>query len=521
MMSITAKQWIGYEQSASGTVNTMYKDQQELHSFHEATAGETDAAVKKAASAFPLYAALSGEERAAFLEKIAVHIEATGDELIGITQQETGLAEARLKGERQRTINQLRLFAQLLREGSWVKAIIDTPQEKGKPDIRQMQIPIGVAAIFGASNFPYAFSVAGGDTVSALAAGCPVVHKANPAHPATAEKIGACILQAAKDTHMPEGVFSLLHGAGHQVGIDLVMHQMVKAVGFTGSFKGGRALFDMAMKRPEPIPVYAEMGSVNPVFLLPGILAQQGGFVAQQLAASNTLGVGQFCTNPGLIIAIRSGITDNFISGFVEAIGKTTGQTMLTDNICANYCKGVGVMGALHGVDTLLASTTDNTGPRAVPYVFAVSGDDFLANSELQEEIFGPASLLVLANDRQQMLEIAGQLNGQLTASVWADESDLAEYSPLFSTLQFRAGRVICNGIPTGVEVNHSMVHGGPFPATTDSRTTSVGTQAIYRFTRPVCFQDLPQTMLPNILRNANPAGVWRQVNGKMTNQPL
>ena len=521
-MNTTVKQRIGYDLSANGIVNTVYRGKVELNSFHEATYEETDAAIKKAAIAFPLYGGMNGNQRAAFLETIAKHIAATGDALIGVTRQETGLPEARLQAERQRTISQLQLFAGLLKDGSWIKAIIDTGfNDPIKPDTRQMQVPLGVAAVFGASNFPYAFSVAGGDTVSALAAGCTVVHKANPAHPVTAEVMAGCILRAAKDTRMPDGVFSLLHGAAHKLGADLVMHPLVKAVGFTGSFKGGMALFDMAMKRSEPIPVFAEMGSVNPVFILPAMLRQQGNSIAWKLAASNTLGVGQFCTNPGLFIIVRSEETDRFIKDYVESIQKIAGQPMLSDNICNAYFESAVHLEGTPGVEVLTILTENDNSNIALPQVFKVSGDDFLNSKTLQEEVFGPSSLIVVAENRTQLMAIAEYLTGQLTASVWATQADCLEYAPLFIGLQYKAGRIIYNDVPTGVEVNHSMVHGGPHPATTDSRTTSVGTQAIYRFTRPVCFQDFPNSLLPDALRNENRSGTWRQVNGSMNNMSI
>jgi NADP-dependent aldehyde dehydrogenase len=435
--------------------------------------------------------------------------------------QEAKLPEARLKGEVQRTINQAKLFAQLLREGSWVTAIIDTalPERTPlpKPDIRQLQIALGVVGVFGASNFPFAFSVAGGDTISALAAGCPVVYKAHPGHPATSEKVGMLISQAAQECGLPDGVFSLLQGEDHQTGQALVQHPLVKAIAFTGSFAGGKALFDLAAKRKEPIPVYAEMGSVNPVFILPDMLATKASELADKLAPSNLLAAGQFCTNPGIIIQQQSKDSQSFSSKFSEHIKNATGECMLTNSIYSGYNKGIEQLSSGEGVALVAAGQKGTMENAATPYMYQTSAQSFLKQHGLMEEVFGPSSLHVMAESKDEVMAIADSLTGQLTVSIWATEKDLDDYEDLIKILELKAGRIIYNTVPTGVEVTHAMVHGGPFPATTDSKTTSVGTNAIYRFTRPVCYQSAPQKFLPEELKDENSLGIWRMVNGAYT----
>jgi NAD-dependent aldehyde dehydrogenases len=491
-------------------------------SIHEATAADVSKAVQKAHEAFALYKATSPAQRVVFLKKIAEEINAIGDSLIAITQQETKLPEARLKGERTRTTNQIQLFAQLVQEGSWVRAIIDTGnpdrQPLPKPDIRQMQMPLGVVGVFGASNFPYAFSVAGGDTIAALAAGCPVVYKAHPGHPATSDLVAQAILKAAKDTGMPDGVFSMVQG-GIEVGQSLVNHPLVKAIAFTGSFRGGKALYDTAAKREEPIPVYAEMGSVNPVFVLPGILKQKGKAVAESLATSNRLGAGQFCTNPGIVVLEQSAEADAFLDVYAASHKAAAGEPMLTETIYNQYNQSLQKLNMMADLKMIACGVKGDGAALAVPHTFVVDGKTFLQQPHLQEEVFGPASIHVLADSREQVLEIARALQGQLTASVWGADTDWEAFASLLTVLQEKAGRVIINGVPTGVEVGHAMVHGGPYPATTDSKTTSVGSQAIYRFTRPVCFQDFPAALLPAELKNENTGGILRMVNGVYTRE--
>lgn len=486
--------------------------------YREATAKEVDEAVQLAAQAFAVYRKSSARDRAAFMDAIAIELESLGDALPERAHLETALPLARLQGERGRTVGQLRLFANLLREGSWVQARIDTGdperQPVPKPDIRQWQIPLGPVGIFGASNFPLAFSVAGGDTASALAAGCPVVVKAHPAHPGTSELVGKAIRSAAQKTGMPEGVFSLLHGPSPDVGMAIVRHPLIKAIGFTGSFRGGKAIFDAAVRREEPIPVYAEMGSSNPVFLLPGALAERGEAIAKGLVSSVNLGVGQFCTNPGLVIGLQDEAMTRFRQLAAADFSATPGGTMLTAGIRQGYERGLARLGEVEYVEILAQGTAAESAAGVSPYLLQTSAGALLQNPALAEEVFGPSSLLVLADTEEELYETARGLSGHLTATIHGTVADLSRYRELVDILTQKVGRLIINGYPTGVEVCHAMMHGGPYPATTDSRSTSVGTAAIYRFTRPVCYQDFPQTLLPEALRDGNPLGIWRMVNG-------
>jgi NADP-dependent aldehyde dehydrogenase len=413
--------------------------------------------------------------------------------------------------------NQLKLFATLLLEGSWVNARIDTAEPDRKPlprpDIRSMLKPLGPVGVFGASNFPLAFSVAGGDTASALAAGCTVVFKAHPAHPGTCELVGLAIQRAVQKTGMPAGTFSMLHGKSTAVGMAIVKHPAITAIGFTGSFRGGKAIFDEANKRPSPIPVYAEMGSTNPVFILPGALKERMDAIAQDLAASVTLGAGQFCTNPGMVFVQRSAEEEKFSDAFSQRIADANAGTMLTPDMLVNYQKGVERLRQAQGVQ--LASTGKNgaTG-QASANLLKTTVSAFLSDHSLEEEVFGPSTLSVLANDKSELLKAVEKLGGHLTATLHATEQDLQEYADLIEKLEQKVGRLILNGYPTGVEVCHAMVHGGPYPATTDSRSTSVGSSAINRFTRPVCYQNFPDALLPDALKHQNPLGILRFVNG-------
>ena len=525
-MIITGKQLIGYAQSGSGTetFNGTVKNEQDIpYAFHEATTAEIDEAIHKAHTAAAIYKRISYTKRAEFLERIADEIMAVGPALIAITMQESNLPEARLLGERDRTTGQLRFFAKILREGSWLRTIIDLPSadNPAKGDLRQMQIPLGVTGVWGASNFPFAFSVAGGDTVSALAAGCPVVHKAHPAHPVTCELIGNCIVKAAKETGMPNGAFSLLHGINYQTGLQIVRHPLVKAVAFTGSFQGGKALFDEANKREEPIPVYSEMGSVNPVFILPGILKEKGTELAKALAASNLLGVGQFCTNPGVVVLPNHHTVASFMADYKTAIEDAPGGVMLTENIHRAFNRGAEAFAGHENVELLAHGKASDNKSVAMPRAFITSAINFLTNADLAEEVFGPSSIHITTENKEEIFAIAKKLKGQLTATIWGNADDLETYSELQHILEDKAGRLIINAMPTGVEVNYAMVHGGPFPATTNSATTSVGATAIYRFTRPVCFQGFPDSALPEALQNNNPLGILRQVNGKFTTDAI
>ena len=493
--------------------------------YHEATDEEVERAVQEAEVAFQHYRKASGRDRANFLDKIGDEIMALGDELIHRCEKETGLPVGRLEGERARTVNQLKMFAELLKEGSWVDARLDTalPDRKPlpKPDLRQMQIALGPVGIFGASNFPLAFSVAGGDTASALASGCSIVVKAHPAHPGTSEMIGRAITSAAKASGMPPGVFSLLHGKTPFVGMAIVNHPLIKAVGFTGSFKGGKALFDAAAKREEPIPVYAEMGSINPVFVLPGALKERQEEIAGGLVNSVTLGVGQFCTNPGVVMSLDSEENQAFISKTGELMGEKDPGYMLTDKIAGGYHQQTEKLSSTAGVKVVGKSKAQSSDTASTGHVFQTDAQTFLSNGDLSEEVFGPATLHVNAQSKEELLKLAVNLEGHLTATLLATEADLREYRDLVEILERKVGRLIINGYPTGVEVCHSMVHGGPFPATTDSKTTSVGTAAINRFSRPVCYQNFPKFLLPDELQDENPLNIWRLVNGERTREAV
>lgn len=485
----------------------------------QATPGETDLTVEKAAAAFPLYRKKSAAEKAAFLEAIALEIDNCGEELILVCMGETALPRARIEGEKARTVNQLKMFASLVREGSWVDARIETARPERapvpKPDLRSMHIALGPVVVFGASNFPLAFSVAGGDTASALAAGCPVIVKVHPSHPATSAIIGRAVHDAVRRTGMPDGVFSLLFDSGIERGMQLVKHPLIKAVGFTGSFKGGKAIYDAAVSRPEPIPVYAEMGSTNPVFILPAAAREKGKTIAEAYAASVTVGVGQFCTNPGVLIYRRE--QDELRTSLRDAFEKTVGGIMLAPYIYNAYNAGVRQRLSVNGVEQLAKGNTAAAGGEnlATPMLLSASGQLLEDNPVLGEEVFGPAAVIVSAGTKDEMLAIAKKLPGQLTATVHGTEEELAEYRELLDILEQKAGRIVINGFPTGVEVCSAMVHGGPFPATTDSRTTSVGTAAIYRFARPVCYQNMPQALLPAELQDENPMAITRMIDGE------
>lgn len=486
--------------------------------FHEASEKEIWAAIEKAAVAFDEYRNTSAQQRAGFLDAIAEEITGLGDDLITRCMEESGLPEARLKGERGRTVMQLKLFAGYLREGSWVEARIDKAEPTRTPpkaDIRSMLRPLGPVAVFGASNFPLAFSVAGGDTTSALAAGCSVVFKAHAAHPGTCEMVGTAITRAVKKSGMPEGTFSMVHGKSTAVGLAIVRHPLIKAVGFTGSFRGGKALFDVANSRPVPIPVFAEMGSTNPVFILPEAMRERKEAIARDLAASVTLGVGQFCTNPGLVF-YQKDAEKGFAQSFSKSLEEVAPGVMLTSYIQEAYQAGVEKLSRTKGVSTLVKGTPVQQGCYAPAYLFQSTGETFLSEHSLEEEVFGPSTLAITVDDKNQLLRIARHLGGHLTATIHATENDLKEYSGLISILEQKVGRLIINGYPTGVEVTHAMVHGGPYPATTDSRSTSVGTDAIKRFSRPVCYQGFPQSLLPEALRDDNPLNIWRMMNGNL-----
>ena len=487
--------------------------------FHSASLDELNRAAQLAEKARIPYSGLSGKQRAVFLRAIADNIEALGNTLIERATLETSLPNARFVGERGRTCGQLRMFADLLDEGSWVDARIDHAipdrQPIPKPDVRSMLRSLGPVAVFCASNFPLAYSVAGGDTASALAAGCPVIVIAHTAHPGTAELVGSAIAKAATDLGMPEGVFSLLFSEGYEIGQALVKHPAIKAVGFTGSRRGGRALMDIAAARPEPIPVYTEMSSVNPTFFLPSAIAKRGEALAAGLHASVTGGVGQFCTKPGLVFLPQASESAAFVSNFRSQISDTKPAPLLTGGIKEAY---KAASDARKGeVDGFTENTSSElNGFDVNPSVFEASAKEFLSKPELGDEIFGPTTLLVNSDNKKDLLAIAHSLEGQLTASIHGDEEDLAEYADLIAILETKVGRLIFNGFSTGVEVCPSMVHGGPYPATSDSRSTAVGSRAITRFARLVCFQNFPNAALPEELQDANPLGIWRMVDGEL-----
>jgi NADP-dependent aldehyde dehydrogenase len=468
--------------------------------------------------AFESFSETSPETRAAFLEAIAQAILDLGDALIVRVMEESGLPRARLEGERGRTVGQLRLFASVLREGSWAGVRIDPAQPERaplpRPDLRLRHVGVGPVAVFGASNFPLAFSVAGGDTASALAAGCPVVVKAHPAHLGTSALIAGAVDAARERCGLHPGVFAMLVGASRAIGTALVADARIKAVGFTGSRSGGMALMAVAAGRAEPIPVYAEMSSINPVLLFPGGLAARGGEIARGFAASLNLGAGQFCTNPGLLIAIDGPALDAFAAEASAALAGTAAATMLTPGIHAAYAQGI----ARRAEDaTILARGGSPVGPHeAHPHLFETDAATFIAARALHEEIFGPAALLVRCADAGEMRGVVAALEGQLTAAIHIDDADHDAVRDLLPLLERKAGRILVNGFGTGVEVAHAMVHGGPFPATSDGRSTSVGSLAIARFLRPVCYQDLPDALLPDALRDANPLGLPRRIDGRM-----
>jgi NADP-dependent aldehyde dehydrogenase len=495
--------------------------------FHEASPDEVSAALEASAAAFNDYRTRSGAERAKFLETIATEIEALGDTLIQRAHAETGLPLARLTGERGRTCGQLRLFASVAREGSWVDARIDPALPDRQPlpraDIRRMLVALGPVVVFGSSNFPLAFSVAGGDTASALAAGCTVVVKAHRAHPGTAELVATAINRAIAACGLPPATFSLIHGGGATIGIAMVKHPATAAVGFTGSHTAGRALFDAAASRPHPIPVFAEMSSLNPLFALPGALAERGAALALGLLTSFTLGVGQFCTKPGLVFAVRGADTDAFLQKLADLVRAAPCGTMLTGGIREAFLENCAKVTHVAGVSSLATATTaaNETHTESQPSVATTTAKNFLAHPALATEAFGPFTLVVLADTAEELAACAAALEGQLTATVHGNPADLAAARPLLAALERIAGRLLINGFPTGVEVCPAMNHGGPSPATTDPRFTSVGTAAIYRFARPVCYQSFPDALLPDALKSANPLGLLRLVDGKPTRDPL
>lgn len=488
--------------------------------FPDSSPSQIDAACQLAESAFNAYRAARLEARAALLEAIAEEILALGDTLIERAMAETGLPRPRLEGERARTVGQLRFFANIVRQGHFLSLTVDSAQPDRKPlprpDLRLRKIPLGPVAVFGASNFPLAFSVAGGDTASALAAGCPVVVKAHPAHPGTSQLVGEAAQRAVAASGLPEGIFSLLHGHQNSVGETLVRHPAIAAVGFTGSRRGGLALVNLAAQRPIPIPVFAEMSSINPVFLLPGALAARAESIAQGFVDSATLGTGQFCTQPGLLFAIDSPETQSFLKIAGEKLQQKPATPMLNGGICKAYSAGLEKLLKTNTLRLISQGQPNAEGLRGQAVLFSTDSATFLAHPELSEELFGPSSLTVLCSDPADILRLASSLEGQLTATLQMDQGDTALAQQLLPTLERKAGRILVNGFPTGVEVASAMVHGGPYPSTSDSRSTSVGALAIDRFLRPVCYQDLPTALLPPELQPDNPLNLPRFEDGKI-----
>jgi alpha-ketoglutaric semialdehyde dehydrogenase len=523
-MSITGDAIIGgvQERGAAGSFQAWDPTRREHiePAFHMVTPDQIDRACSLAGDAFDTFRATSDEARAQFLDTVAEQVLAIGDALIERAMQETGLPRVRLEGERMRTVNQLRLFATLLREGSWNDARLDTAlpdRAPPRPDLRMRLIGVGPVAVFAASNFPLAFSVAGGDTASAFAAGCPVVLKAHSAHPGTSELVGHAVARAVAQCGLPAGVFALLTGTGNGIGARLVAHPAIQAVGFTGSRSGGLALMAVAAARKQPIPVYAEMSSINPVFVLPHALDQRAEEIGKGFAASLTMGVGQFCTNPGLVLAIDGPGLDTFVKAASDALAASSSAVMLNQGIADSYRKGVEALAGSDAVTTL--ARLDHEEGKGGAAFFRTTADEFLSRQELHDEVFGPASVLVVCKDAGKMREVAEVLEGQLTATLQLDAGDIEAARALLPTLERKVGRILANGYPTGVEVSTAMVHGGPFPSTADGRSTSVGTGAISRFLRPVCYQNLPPELLPDVLRDGNPLGTWRRRDGALTKE--
>ncbi|HKI24890.1 MAG TPA: aldehyde dehydrogenase (NADP(+)) [Candidatus Sulfotelmatobacter sp.] len=490
--------------------------------FIPATSAEVDQAVQLASESFATFSHLPGKHRGAFLRRIAERIESIAADIVERAQKETALPQARLQGETARTCAQLRLFADVAEEGSWVAARINHAEPERKPapkqDVRSMLRPLGPVVVFGASNFPLAFSVAGGDTASALASGNPVIVKAHAAHPGTSELVGQMVRDGVRECGLPEGVFSLLFGSGAQIGTALMKHPLVKAGGFTGSRAAGRLLMDIAAARPEPIPIYAEMSSTNPVFILPGALRERGESIATGLHASFTLGAGQFCTKPGMVFLPHGGEAALFADKLRQLVVGSPPFHLLTRAIHSSYDSALAERKKESAVTFVAeAPKAERQAGFAVHSVlFETDAATFLA-SDLDAEIFGPTTLLVRHSDRDQVLQIARSLEGHLTATIHGTAQDLHDFADLVAILENKVGRLVFNGFPTGVEVCHAMVHGGPYPSTSDGRSTSVGTRAIFRFTRPVCYQGFPDDALPRELQNANPLGIWRLVDGQTT----
>jgi len=530
-MEITGKNLIGYSESALGSKTfqslSPAKGEHLTGDFYAATDQEVAQTLKLAEQAFKSYSRISAEKRADFLDRITDEILALGDVLVQRACAESALPQGRIEGERGRTIGQLKSFAQLLRDGFWLEATIDQANPDRpvapKPDTRRLLVPVGPVLVFGASNFPLAFSTAGGDTASALAAGNPVIVKSHNGHSGTGELVSRAILKAAKDLGMPEGVFSFLHDEGIKVAGTLVKAPQIKSVAFTGSFKGGKAIYDLANTRPDPIPVFAEMGSINPVILFPSALEKHGEAYADLYAGSITLGTGQFCTNPGLMIALKSEHLENYIKLLGNRIKEIAPCSMLTQPVYQGFRDNLKTLLEQKEVIKVSESTGSAEAKQleGTPTLARVSAQAFIKNSQLQEEVFGPLSLIVQCEDLEEMQAVCAQLQGQLTVTIMGDEEDVLNHNGLIQELSEKTGRIIFNNVPTGVEVCASMQHGGPYPASTDARFTSVGTSAIKRFARPLTFQNWPDAALPGELRNGNPLNIWRLLDNQWTKEPI
>lgn len=524
--------WIAGDTSREGTATFTGFDPRTgeplAPDYANATAGEIDRAVRASREAYELSRQIPASRLAMFLEAVAQEIESLGGELLETADKETALGPARLAGERDRTIGQLLMFAALLREGSYVEAVIDTarperkPAPPPRPDIRKMLFPVGPVAVFPAGNFPFAFGPAGGDTASAFAAGCPVVVKAHPGYPSTSDLFARAVNRAAQAKAFPPGFFSLLHGDGADVGQQLVQHSDIAAVGFTGSLAAGRAIFDAASARPHPIPVYAEMGSVNPVVLLPGALAERADAIAGDLAASVTLGCGQFCTNPGLIFVVESPEYRRFLEAFIGRMRTLAPGVLMNASVEKNLTRAVAATISKPEVERLAGGEPmDSPGYGYPPTVMRTTSSAFRNDPGLQDEHFGPVTLVVACDSTDDLLRTLAALHGTLTATVHASDPEKETARAFLALLREKAGRLIWNGIPTGVEVVPALHHGGPYPATTAPWTTSVGPAAIKRFLRPIAFQNVPQEMLPEALRDANPLGILRLVDGQWSRAPM
>ena len=492
--------------------------------YNDSTIEEINAAMEKAWQAFLSYRKFSLKQRADFMYAIAKELENLGDELLQTAHEETHLPEARLRNEKARTIFQLNNYADACERGEWLEARIDTAipdRNPPKPDLRKMLIPLGPVVVFGAANFPFAYSTAGGDTACAFAAGCPVIVKAHPAHAGTSEMVANAISKAAENSNMPAGIFAHIHGAGNEVGESLIRHPLTKAVGFTGSLLGGKQLFDWANQRKEPIPVFAEMSSINPVFLMPEKLKQSAADVAKLYAGSITLGVGQFCTNPGLIIGIDNDDLETFIQTVGQEIKKTSPGEMLHTGIFKNYVERRANALSQENVEIIATSEIEPLLNQGAATIASATAQAFINNPVLHQEVFGPYSIVIRCKDINEMIDVTKHIEGQLTATLMATENDIRDHNELVEFVKNICGRFILNGVPTGVEVCLSMHHGGPFPATTDSRFTSVGADGIKRFARPISYQNWSNELLPDELKNENPLGIWRTVNDQLRQDRL